>query len=353
MTRTTRTRPTNSTRSPQHNQADGGESPFSFSADQELPDGLRRVGNTPFYNTPPQIETNECGQIHPSLSYFCDIDLQAPTSFAEPKYEISINGCGVCITMVQNYSATETASQTYCYVLPTCRRRPETPPQELPIDFDFFDKLIRGVAPGCFATLFFGTHAIHKYYGFTLIEASSNPGYSPWFTNFSTYTDSFGNFSMAQYEFSYFTRRIQSDGNVIWHYSLLAMLRVAKQRNGTVVYYEPDKATNGLWPTGPINSIQDFLNRARFHDDMQAAWGFPKHNWGFEGLQLSCSVGEKYWPLPSPPPYPSPQPRDRDMNCCADVRRLIQMVAMLQKEVSQIKRRTGVDEFPVSVPQLL
>ncbi|GET44597.1 hypothetical protein MiSe_94280 [Microseira wollei NIES-4236] len=41
------------------------------------------------------------------------------------------------------------------------------------------------------------------------------------------------------------------------------------------------------------------------------------------------------------------------MNCCADVRRLIQMVAMLQKEVSQIKRRTGVDEFPVSVPQLL
>jgi hypothetical protein len=371
------TRPTAPTRrtAPMNDEEGGSELPTTFSIDlnrREVPEGLHRIGDSPFYNTPPQIEPNECGKIHPYLAYVCDLDLKDPTSFALPTYEVSINGCGVCITMFQNYSATETSSVTYCYLLPVCRPEEEYEEhQEIPltcspnanVSWDDLENSnpTTGIPPKCPPppppTGTFGKPGqivtlelwcdLHYHNKRKVSENQQPPIYEetdevtpPKLRHKKTISAPY-----TPVLTSYFDDRsysIDIDDTMLW-----------KERINSYSTYVLDL---GIWTWSTATN-----GSSRSHSELFAEVGF--NTWRFvkqdsakrwsENCTTIVKIGDEIvWPKPKeePPPLPSPQ---KDMNCCADVRRLIKMVADLQKEVDKVKKRTGVDDFPVSVPQSL
>ncbi|MFB2979676.1 hypothetical protein [Microseira sp. BLCC-F43] len=352
----TRTRPTRPTKPGENNQGGGG-SGFPISIDwgnRDLPENLNQVGDTPFYNTPPQIETNDCGQIHPSLAYLCDIDLQDPTSFAEPSYEININGCGVCVTMTQNFSATETVAQTYCYILPACRQpEPEPEPEPLPNTSDY---LIDWPAIPSLPALPLGDPN-QKYRIVFEIKCRSTTHYVCGGRNFDDY------FNIPCQPSEYSSNSVPA--TIILNTQGIGRLKqrvirsprsepvydlgayaIAGESITVTVFYEGLVYINSSQASGEDYYIATSYswNNAVYVREYESQEDMYYANIG--GTVCTITVKE-ISPQPPEPPKPPKLPSPQlYMNCCADVRRLIQMVARLEK-------RVGVTEFPVSVPQSL
>lgn len=377
------TRPTSPTRPTPKNtstndKGNNNELPITFwidLANKEVPESLHKIGNIPFYNTPPQIELNECGQIHPYLAYACDIDLKDPTSFAVPEYEVSINGCGVCITITQNYSATETSSVTYCYLLPACRPEPEPEPhQPIPLtcspdaNVSWEDiensNFTTGIPPKCppppppndtfgepgqIVTL----ELWCSYESHNKRKVSNNeqpPNYEQ-----TDHVDSPQLRSRKTIEAPYTPRSINYFND--YSYSV--------NRDDVITWKERTNSyTSGTYDLGVWTWTTASNGSVRGYTKALAEVGF--NTWRLiqqeyvgrwsEACTTIVKIGDKVvWPKPKeePPPPPSPQNPQKDMNCCADVKRLIKMVSNLQKEVDKVKKRTGVDDFPVSVPESL
>lgn len=338
---TGRTRPTN----PVPNQGGGG---FNLNIGGDLPDNLSQLGDTPFFNTQPEIEPNDCGQIHPSLAYLCDLDLENPTGYAEPEYEVSVNGCGVCVTVTQNFSPTETASQTYCYVLPACRppSPPPSPPPtspgnwlmnwpplpdlpELPPGNPLQRYTITFTISGTQTAIgLCGGDDFEYYFGQCI-------GYNQTFplqeTTVSLTTQGLG--KLESETISYPATEVQF---TLDNYAVTTKTII------TSVFYKGTEIVNGV-PTYRRRYLYQSYGwtNAAYAPDSTGEDMYYSYSAG--GTIFTATVAVS--PQPPASSLPSPQP-PIDMNCCADVRRLIRMVA-------RVERRVGVFDFPVPVPELL
>lgn len=305
-------------------------------------DTLYQIGQTPFYNTPPQIETNDCGQVHSALAYVCDLDFKDPTSYAEPEYKFSLNRCGVCVTIEQPHTLTETRSTTFCYVLPACRpKRPTPQPPRKTIPWDLINKIIDELPAGCGVTFIFGNtrKADVSNFGYELLE--NKPGVEAnWFfpSNAWYAEDEYGNRFLVCLEL-WLRQFFDANGEII------------ESSSGYVKFQEDVRVANvdvskGLGITDyrcylsggfnfPATSIQDALYRVYGN--------LGQYNWGLEGLIYNCPEGKKYWPPDEPeyyepPDLPSPNPPD-DMACCPQTNNALRVINNVVRANDELLRK--------------